>query len=44
MCRCQSIFNYRLLQHARICVAWEKDRNMDRSTKLSDVRNKRFEE
>lgn len=44
MCRCQSSFNDRLLQHARICVAWEKDRNADRTTKLSDARIKRFEE
>jgi hypothetical protein len=38
------MFNYRPLQHARICATWEKDRNTDRSTKLSDVRVKRFEE
>lgn len=44
MCRCQSIFNRCLLQHALICAEWEKDRNADRSTKLSDVRVKRFEE
>lgn len=36
--------SYRLLQHAQICATWEKNRNADRSTVLSDVRVKRFEE
>jgi hypothetical protein len=38
------MFNYRQFQHANICATWEKDRNADRYTKLSDVRVKRFEE
>ncbi|KAN0109267.1 hypothetical protein V8E52_009451 [Russula decolorans] len=33
-----------ITEHARICATWEKDRNTDRSTKLSDVRVKRFED
>ncbi|KAI0275539.1 hypothetical protein BGY98DRAFT_1188376 [Russula aff. rugulosa BPL654] len=33
-----------ITEHARICATWEKDRNTDRSTKLSDVRDKRFED
>jgi hypothetical protein len=33
-----------ITEHALICAEWEKDRNADRSTKLSDVRVKRFED
>jgi len=31
-------------QHTLLCLAWEKDRNADRSAKLSDVKAKRFED
>ncbi|KAI9507425.1 hypothetical protein F5148DRAFT_1204959 [Russula earlei] len=33
-----------LRNHALICAAWERDRNADRSSKLTDVRVKRFED
>ncbi|KAI0275537.1 hypothetical protein BGY98DRAFT_1098786 [Russula aff. rugulosa BPL654] len=33
-----------ITEHAHICATWEKDRNTDRGIKLSDVRDKRFED